>query len=346
MNREEKHIENLLLGYFDGELSESEEKELLLWLEADETNKKSFAEMADWWAIAHVPLFKANMKADFRKHFGHVSFANLPSKENRRFNRYGWMKVAASVLLAIALSTTTYYIGKNSRQPDQQPMAWFETVTPAGSQSKVVLPDRSVVWVNAASSLKYSMAFNKQNREVSLTGEAYFEVAKDSLRPFIVKSGKLDIKVLGTSFNVKAYENEETIDVALVSGKVNVRLANDEKKNTEEIVLLPNRMMSYDKETSQVEISEVKGSSMYAWTKGRIEFDEQPFDRIARDLERKFNVRIRINSKSLHNEIFTGSFSADQTLDYILREVDVEKKYTWKHVDNEFVIEDKMTHNI
>ena len=162
------------------------------------------------------------------------------------------------------------------------------------------------------------------------------------MRPFVVKSGKLDIRVLGTCFNVKAYDNEETIDVALVSGKVNVHLDDDNKEEkAKDIVLVPNRMISYNKETSQVKMSKVDGASIYAWTNGRIEFDKQPFDRIARDLERKFNVQIRINSESLHKEIFSGSFSADQTLDYILREVDVEKKYTWKQIGNEFIIEDK-----
>ncbi|WP_293651174.1 FecR domain-containing protein [uncultured Parabacteroides sp.] len=342
MNTEEKHIENLLLDYFAGELSETEEKELLLWLEADEANKGKFSEMADWWAIARVPLFKSNMKADFRDHFGNLTGKTLPIKENRFFNWRIWGKVAASVLLVVAISTTSYYAGKSDRKPEKEQIAWFETVTPAGSQSKVVLPDHSVVWVNAGSSLKYNMDFTKQNREVLLTGEAYFEVAKDSLRPFVVKLGKLDIRVLGTSFNVKAYDNEETIDVALVCGKVNVHLADDDKEEKDkDIVLVPNRMISYNKETSQVKMSKVDGASIYAWTNGRIEFDEQPFDRIARDLERKFNVQIRINSKSLHKEIFSGSFSTDQTLDYILREVDVEKKYTWKQVGNEFIIEDK-----
>ena len=342
MNTEEKHIEDLLLGYFAGELSEVEEKELLLWLEADEANKTKFSEMADWWAIAHTPAFKSNMQSDFQTHFGHLAGKSLPLKQNKLFNWRTFGKVAASVLLVAAIGTASYYAGKSERQTDRPQMAWFETVTPPGSQSKVVLPDRSVVWVNAGSSLKYNMDFTKQNREVLLTGEAYFEVAKDSLRPFIVKSGKLDIRVLGTRFNVKAYENEETIDVALVSGRVNVHLGgNNKEENTKEVVLAPNRMMSYNKETSRVRMTEVDGASMYAWINGRIEFDEQPFDRIARDLERKFNVRIRIDSKSLHKEIFSGSFSADQTLDYILREVDVEKKYTWKQIGNEFIIKDK-----
>lgn len=341
MNTEEKHFENLLLDYFAGELSAIEEKELLLWLEADNANKKKFSEMADCWAIAHLPLFRNNMKSDFRKHFGDVTSQNSPLKENKLFGWHSWRTVAASVLLAVAISSTAYYAGKNDRESDLQQIAWFETVTPAGSLSKVVLPDHSVVWINAGSSLKYNMDFNKQNREVLLTGEAYFEVAKDSLRPFVVKSGNLDVQVLGTSFNVKAYENEETIDVALVTGKVNILLADNKEEKSKNIVLEPNRMMRYNKETSQVEMSEVNGASVYAWTNGRIEFDEQSFDRIARDLERKFNVQIRIKSKSLPNEIFTGSFSADQTLDYILREVDVEKKYTWKQIDNEFIIEDK-----
>lgn len=341
MNTEEKHIENLLQDYFAGQLSEIEEKELLLWLEADEANKKKFSEMADWWAIAHVPLFKSNMKSDFRDHFGNLTGKPLPLKNNRLFNPRIWGKIAASVLLLVSISITSYYVGKSDQKPEKEQIAWFETVTPAGSQSKVVLPDHSVVWINARSSLKYNLNFNKQTREVSLAGEAYFEVAKDSLRPFVVKSGTLNVKVLGTSFNVKAYENEETIDVALVTGKVNISLTDDKEEKAKEIVLAPNRMMSYNKETSQVKMTKVNGASMFAWTHGRIEFDEQPFDRIARDLERKFNVQIRINSKFLHKEIFSGSFSANQTLDYILREVDVEKKYTWKQINNEFVIEDK-----
>lgn len=341
MNTEEKHIEDLLLGYFAGELSEVEEKELLLWLEADEANKKYFSEMADSWAIAHVPLFKSSMKGDFQDHFGDQMKKSVPLKGNSSFNWRILGKVAASVLLVVAISTTSYYAGKTGRNSEKEQIAWFETVTPAGSQSKVILPDRSVVWVNAGSSLKYNMDFNKQHREVSLVGEAYFDVAKDSLRPFVVKSGKLDIKVLGTKFNVKAYENEETIDVALVSGKVNVRLAGNKAEKTGDIILAPNRMLSYNKETDQVKMSKVDGASVYAWTNGRIEFNEQPFDRIAKDLERKFNVEIRINSKSLHKEIFSGSFSANQTLDYILHEVDVEKKYTWRQVDNVFIINDK-----
>lgn len=342
MYREEKYIENLLLDYFEGRLSEIEEKELLLWLEADEANKKKFSEMADWWAIAHVPLFKKNIKSDFQDHFGHLASKSLPLKDNKLFNWRLLGKVAASVLLVAAISTTSYYAGKNGRKPEQEQIAWFETVTPSGSLAKVVLPDHSVVWVNAGSSLKYSLDFHKKNREVSLNGEAYFEVTKDSLRPFIVKSGKLDILVLGTCFNVKAYDNEETIDVALVSGKVNVHLAdNNKKENAKEITLAPSRMMSYNKETSQVKMSEVDATSVYAWTNGWIKFDELPFDRIAKDLERKFNVRIIIKSKFLHKEIFSGSFSANHSLDYILREVDVEKKYSWKQIGNEFIIEDK-----
>lgn len=341
MDTEEKHIENLLLDYFAGELSEVKKKELLLWLEADEANKTHFSEMADSWAVAHVPLFKSSMRTDFLNHFGDQAGKSVLMKENRLFNWWTLGKAVASILLIVAISTTSYYAGKTNRDSEKEQIAWFETVTPAGSQSKVVLPDHSVVWVNAGSSLKYNMDFNKQAREVSLTGEAYFEVTKDSVRPFIVKSGKLDIKVLGTSFNVKAYENEETIDVALVSGKVNIHLTDSKEEKTQNIILAPNRMMSYNKETSQVRMSKVDGASVYAWTNGRIEFNEQPFDRIAKDLERKFDVRIRINSKSLHKEIFSGSFFTNQTLDYILHEVDVEKKYTWEQIDNEFIINDK-----
>lgn len=340
MNTQDKHIEDLLFGHFTGELSDAGEKELLHWLNADESNKKYFSEMSDWWAMAHVPLFMSDMKADFEEHFGSLTSLDVSVAEKKRRHIGLWGKIAASLLLAVSIGTVSFYAGKRVQGNEKEQTAWVETITPLGSQSKVVLPDRSVVWVNAGSTLKYKLDFNKEVREVQLTGEAYFEVAKDSLRPFIVKSDKLDIRVMGTCFNVKAYDNENTANVALVSGKVNVHLRG-KKAGTGDVVLMPDRMLTFDKETSRVKLSEIKGAAVYAWTNGWLEFDEQPFVQIAKDLERKFNVRIRIDSKSLQDQVFSGSFSSGHSLEDILREVDVEKKYTWHRNEDEFIIRNK-----
>lgn len=337
MQRKNEYIEDLLYSYFVGELTEEQEKELLVWLEADEDNKKVLFEMAEWWATAHVPLYASNMKADFEKHFG--SLMQSERSEAKKHSLWtSWSKVAAVGLLLISVGIGSYQLGHRTLNDTQ--LAYFETATPMGSQSKVILPDQSVVWVNAGSSLRYSKDFNKKDREIYLEGEAYFEVARDTLKPFLVKSDVLSVRVLGTKFNVKAYKDDQTIDVSLVSGKVNVRL-DDKMEHKGEVELHPNRMLRYDKETDRVEMKEIEGSNAYDWTNGTLRFEEKSFVQIAKDLERKYNLHIHIVSDKLKKEVFTGSFSGYYTLDDVLREIDVEHKYTWKQTANELVIKDK-----
>lgn len=340
MEKENKHIEDLLYSYFAGDLSGKEQEELLRWLEADETHKKRLSEMADWWATAHVPLFASDMKADFQKHFGNLMPPVIPSPKNHWLNFKFVGKIAASVLIVVSVGAASYYIGKASSEPVASPVAYFETTTPSGARTKVVLPDQSVVWVNSGSTLRYANNFNEDGRKVQLDGEAYFEVTPDSLKPFVVKSKRLDIKVLGTSFNVKAYGQDEITDVTLVEGKVNVSLR-DNTSPTGEVTLAPNRRLSFNKKTNGVQVDEVNAEDALAWMSGGMKFSDQTFASIAKDLERKFNVRIRIESDRLRKDVFSGSFTSEYSLDKILREVDVERRYTWSRSGDEVIIKDK-----
>ena len=332
MEIENKHIEDLIYSYLMGDISEEGRNELLQWLETDDAHKQCLSEMADCWATAHVPLFASDMKADIDP--------AIPSEKNHWLNFRFLGKVAASVLIVVSVGTASYYIGTRHNQPKSAALAYFETTTPMGAQTKVVLPDQSVVWVNAGSTLRYGSDFNTSGRSVQLDGEAYFEITRDSLKPFIVKSKKLDIKVLGTSFNVKAYGMDEMTDVTLVSGKVNVSLR-DEVAHAGDVTLTPNRKLSFNKQTNKVRVSEVDAKDALSWMDGSLKFSEQPFMSIAKDLERKFNVRIRVESDLLRKEIFSGSFTKDYSLDKILREVDVDHKYVWTRSGDEIIIKDK-----
>ena len=178
----------------------------------------------------------------------------------------------------VSVGTASYYIGTRHNQPKSAALAYFETTTPMGAQTKVVLPDQSVVWVNAGSTLRYGSDFNTNGRSVQLDGEAYFE-----------------------SFNVKAYGMDETTDVTLVSGKVNVSLR-DEVAHAGDVTLTPNRKLSFNKQTNKVRVSEVDAKDALSWMDGSLKFSEQPFMSIAKDLERKFNVRIRVESDPLRPE--------------------------------------------
>ena len=340
MEKSEKDIEGLIYDYLAGELSEEKQKELLAWINADDAHQKMFSDAVDFWAIAHVPYFSAQAKKDFSRYFTTPSTLKKQTSKFFLSNRSKWYQIAAAVLLLFVVNFGFFRAGQYM-QKDKETVSYCETTVPMGSSTKMVLPDQSVVWLNAGSTFRYSTDFNKSARTVELKGEAYFEVAHDSLKPFIVKSSHLDIRVLGTHFNVKAYEDEENTQVSLVSGKVHVHVNSDDATVSNDINLYPNEQLSYNKAEKTLKIQDVKGSDTYTWIKGKIQFENQTFDRIAKDLERRFNVHIIIESSFLPNEVFTGSFSLDYSFSDIMREIDMDKKYVWMRKGDTIIIGDK-----
>ena len=192
--------------------------------------------------------------------------------------------------------------------------------------------------MNAGSSLSYNKDFSDKFREVYLKGEAYFEVTPDSLKPFVVKSESLNVKVLGTTFNVRTYEDENLVNVVLRTGRVDVSLNGSNQKVIE---LQPNEKLSYNKVNKELEKIPVNADDVCEWINGKMKFTKVPFGILAKDLERRYNVKIVIESKSLREEAFTGSFTSEHTIYDVLREIDVEKQYKWEQTGNVFVICDK-----
>ena len=337
--RRNEHIEELVFDYLMGELAEDQKQELLAWLQADKENKKLFSEMTDRWAIAHVPLFSLNKKSDFKKNFDFLCVSDcILSKKQKVLNF--WIRGAAVILLALTIGILSYYAGTQHKYVED--LQAFETVVPMGARSKIILPDRSIVWMNAGSSLKYTTAYGDKKREVWLSGEAYFEVEPDSSVPFYVNSEDIDVRVLGTSFNVKAYDDEEEVSVTLLSGKVDVRaVCSGDENVTQDAILFPDQMLRYNKKTHLMETIVVKASDACLWIDGHMKFKDLPFERIAKELERKYDVHITILSNVLKNEVFSGSFSADYSLSHILKEIDVEKKYKWFRKGNNIIIVDR-----
>lgn len=328
-------VETLLFSYFSGQLTEAEEIELADWLNEDEGNKKVFSELADWWAITHVPYFMSDKGLAFKEFFDNV--INRETKQEKNFFNVRTLSgIAASLLVMLTVGISSYYWGKSTSHVEQDVnLSYYETEVPMGSQSKVILPDRSVVWINAGSSLKYHEDIKQNQREVTLNGEAYFEVAPDSMKPFIVKTEKLEIKVLGTSFNVKSYDDDEIVDIALLTGKIDVGI------DTEVEEMIPDQLLSFNKKTNEKTIVPVSSLDYCAWKDGSIRFTEYSFIRIAKDLERVYNVEIEIRSDLLKEELFTGSFTKNHTFENILNEIDMDKKYTWTKHGNKYIIRDK-----
>lgn len=182
----------------------------------------------------------------------------------------------------------------------------------------VILPDHSTVTLNGDSRLSFSRNWeDKATREVHLDGEAFFEVVRQEDKPFIVTTSEIGIKVLGTSFNVKSYDEEETIETTLVSGKVVIRdLGKDPVK--EQIVLKPNQKATYSKKSANIVLDDVKTELYTSWKSGMLIFEDEPFGEIARELERWYGVQINIEEENSRNCRFTIKIR-DEPLAEILR---------------------------
>jgi ferric-dicitrate binding protein FerR (iron transport regulator) len=201
----------------------------------------------------------------------------------------------------------------------QRPVAKKEVVTqeisvPLGIRSRIILPDSSYVWLNSGSSIRYHTPFS-ENREVSLSGEAYFEVVHDPIHPFFVHAGNSRIEVLGTSFNVKAYQEEPDIEVALIEGKLRFTpaVSNGERR---EVILRPGDRAVFENDNGVSVIHEPL-EKYAAWRLGRLVFDETPMREVARDLERWFGVKVILTDPKLSAYRFTTTFE-NQSLQQVL----------------------------
>lgn len=183
--------------------------------------------------------------------------------------------------------------------------------TPRGGQYQVSLADGTKVWLNADSKLHYPRVFSGDNRTVELTGEAYFEVAKDESRPFIVQTASETVEVLGTHFNVNAYDEESSSSVALLEGKVNVSLANQQSKT-----LLPGQQSIVKGDIIQVRKTDI--SESVAWKNGEFMFNNESLSSVMRKLARWYDIEVELDSGVKDLSIW-GSMSRYDTFDEVLQ---------------------------
>ncbi|RAV29073.1 FecR family protein [Sinomicrobium soli] len=182
-----------------------------------------------------------------------------------------------------------------------------EIKVPYGRRFNITLPDSTVVFLNSGSVLQYAGSFGTDERSVVLNGEAYFEVAKDTSRPFIVHADDLNIRVLGTHFNVHNYESGKKVETVLTEGKIAL-YTDEEGFSDRPVVMVPGTLALFDKQDRNIEINEVNTASYIAWIQGEMIFEKRPFPFILNTLERRFNVEIVNNDRKLDEARFTAKF--------------------------------------
>lgn len=203
---------------------------------------------------------------------------------------------------------------------DQAPVAYNVLSTPIGGQYQLVLPDGTTVWLNSASSIRYPTRFTGKQREVSVDGEAYFQVKQDEAMPFRVQVKNVSIQVLGTDFDVMAYEDEASINTTLVRGKVRV-LAGDQvrgpKGGDQGTVLKPGEQAVVANGTGTTTVKAVDADGVIAWTRGYFEFDQTDVQTLMRQLRRWYGIEPEYRTNAA-GRLFGGRINRSLKLSEVL----------------------------
>lgn len=216
----------------------------------------------------------------------------------RLVNFRRWGQMAAAVLIAVISISLLFHFNNK-----KQNTGWVSLSNPGGKLVSVKLPDSSAVWLNARSSIHYPKQFD-HSRDVFLEGEAFFEVMPDPAKAFIVHSGELQTTVLGTAFDIQAYDKDKAMRITLLRGKVKVNDSTGELLGT----LQPSQQLMFRPLNKQVEINQVDTIQYVAWKNGDLYFESERFEEVIRDLERWYGVTIKVSDPSLLECRYTAHF--------------------------------------
>ena len=220
---------------------------------------------------------------------------------------------------------------------EAQPVVHNELITPRGGGYTLQLADGSVVTLNAGSSLRYPVSFTDSIRQVFLKGEAYFDVHHDN-KPFIVSCDDVDVRVLGTSFNISTYTDDPDVKTTLVEGKVKITIAEDLHLTSKGKVLAPNDQAIFRRNDASMEIIQVNTSKFTSWIQGKFEFKNSDLDQVMKKLARWYDFEYRFESIEAKDYHFTARINNDQSISSILEMLEMTTDVKFEIRDQIIVI--------
>lgn len=297
----------LLTRYVCNEATEAEKREVHAWLIKDEVN----AQLLEQIKTAYTSIDFQTEEFSYSNGLSYLSDklqegeragpGQQPKPRYRRSKKKYFIVACLSVLLTISL----LLLNKVKRPEIQRETAQIEKSTLGGQKSTIVLSDGSTVLLNSNSKLIYPAKFSSENRVVYLEGEAFFEIVKDSKRPFIVKCEKLTTKVLGTSFNINAFPGKTLQTVTVASGKVSVQGNNLNQKAS---ILLPAQQANLHTEHDELAVSKADMATALGWKEGKIIFKESGMEEVVEVLEAWYGIHIVFEGDSVPSCTLTAEF--------------------------------------
>jgi len=301
-------IDILIIRLFSGEADPDEKKKIEEWLGQSAGNKKLYADLREIWLSAGTQSNADNYQLEDAIQKFRDQIRSEKYRLKNQLNLQQFLKYAAILILILGLPFS-YYIGTRSAKPDNS----TTTISCAfGDKSSIVLPDSSRVWLNSGSKLTFNSDFKSGARKVILEGEAFFSVSKDKEHPFRVKTADLDIEVLGTKFNVKAYPDENLVSTTLVEGSLEI---SSQYQNTR---IKPDQRLVFSKESKKMAVLEISDTAADTeWKDGRFVFRNESLGELAPKLRRWFDVDIVFADERAKQRRFTGVLERESILEVI-----------------------------
>ncbi|QKJ31047.1 FecR family protein [Mucilaginibacter mali] len=309
----EKRLQQLLISFAENRISREEYDELMELIHQTHQNEALYEAMDSVWKeiVYHIPVSQPQRESVYDRIINDPRFLKTPPAVNSRLGLFkkNWLKVAASLLIAGTVGIAGYKLFGTEQAA---PVAYLQYAVPAGHHAQFQFPDGTVVAVNAGSILKYPKDFTGKTREVFLQGEAFFDVAHDAARPFIVHTGSIKTQVLGTAFDIEAYGNKK-LNVTVARGKVSV-LEGSNKLG----ILTPNHKLTYNYQNKKAEEFLVNANDAIGWKDGSLILNNLNIQEAAEIIERWYNVKFDIKALRGNQTRFSASFLKKESLEKVL----------------------------
>ena len=322
----ERMTHTLLEKFVRNSITSQEGKELKNSV-AKMSNEELARALSDVWENYDTLVTVPDDVGHFMKKLSPTPYSRRP-----RF-LYTFLKIAAAIVIPILLGTQIYFYYSNEKLNsllNSQLMVQVES----GDKTELTLPDGTKVYLNATTSLSYPSDFGLKNRNIYLSGEAYLVVSKDVKKPFYVQTENVNIEVLGTTFNICAYPEQEHVGTMLIEGSVKLTTTGN---RAHAVVMKPHEKVVYSKLNDSLYISPTSGEFETAWMRGELVFRSTCFSDIMKKLEKRYGMKIEILENKYNLDLFTGSFKEDNIYD-VLKILQMHYDFTFKVKDDKIVI--------
>lgn len=300
---------NKISSFLQGELSDSDKIEFHEWLNASSENKNDYFQEKDIWDACQSQSKKVDLKKEWAflsRRIDALKDRGIISINNKlRF----WSGVAALILITFGLGWSSQIISNSLTKKDQYS---HQLEVPRGQRSKLLLADGSEVWLNSDSKMSFSVNENSQERIVNLEGEASFHVAHNKKQAFIVKVKGQDIRVLGTTFNVRSYSNEESVYTTLEEGSIELKAAG------KTIIMKPKQQIEYNRISKNISVKKVHPELYSAWRNGRYVFENEELTHIIKMAERWYDVDFIYPEGAFKDMHFSGVIKRNKSIEHVL----------------------------